>query len=317
MRIPVDHLNSEGLSWLVENNVFIGGAAGCLLLAWILAVKKYSRVRFIAALASLGVGFLVATIAIEHYYASECPIASEKMVATYRILRENTRFWTTQTEEWNNNHPHFLADGTLLVVVRKYKGLMPWDQDTDYYLQYDTEQDPDAAELVKKLRDFHAKDLEVVYHPERHLVQIRHSSGGHGDIWLWSKKDIGGVTCLYNPDFTYQHFKIPGCNRYEWIVPTKTIDWKVGAESLKVEIPNDTPAFLTNLFGPRYMEPYRSRMQCTENFAVHAGSQWRYGYVALALLAMFYSYKFFSAYLEHRRSLLMMLPLWARGQPIR
>eukprot|EP01059_Diplonema_ambulator_P034592 TRINITY_DN7841_c0_g1_i1.p1 TRINITY_DN7841_c0_g1~~TRINITY_DN7841_c0_g1_i1.p1 ORF type:complete len:213 (+),score=66.26 TRINITY_DN7841_c0_g1_i1:385-1023(+) len=204
----------------------------------------------------------------------------------------------------------FLADGTLLCVVRKYKTLMPWDQDTDFYIVYDVDEDPNAEDLVKRLREHHANDLEVVYHPARHLVQVRHASGGHGDMWLWARREIDGVKCINNPDFTYRHLKIPGCFRYEWVAPTKVINWNVGPESLTVDIPNDTASFLTDLFGPRYMEPYRSRMQCTENFAVHAGSHWRYGYVFLGILTMYVAYTYSLQYIENKRALI--IPLWRR-----
>ena len=247
MRIPVDALRGSSVSWLIESNGLLTVGMVLLIISFFLLRKSVrpSPTKF-ASLLSVGVAFFTAGCAVEVYFFAECPVRADKMASTEDILRANQQFFEQQPSEWSAKYPSFLGDGTLLCVVRKYEHLMPWDQDTDYYLMYDLGMDPGAEMLMEKLRNFHKKQYKIVYFAERKLVQVRSDNGGHGDIWIWERKQIDGHDCLYNPDFTFDHLKpVPQCQPTDIMVPPNFVTWNLGGNPMRVPIPKDAAQVCT------------------------------------------------------------------------
>ncbi|KAJ9460912.1 hypothetical protein DIPPA_21749 [Diplonema papillatum] len=304
VHVPVSHVDAAGLSWLLDNNLLLIGSLLLSVATAFLCFKMPSRChpRALAALAAVSAALFVAGLAIEHYNYLECPVGSERREITELILRRNVQFFADQPESWRQAHPSHISDGTLLAFVRKRTSLIVWDQDTDIHFLYDLEQDPGAKELLGKLNERTEPPFAVVYRPERGLIQVTHPCGAHGDIWLLQRKEINGVDCLYNLDYSYANRKpIPGCFGVDISLPTEARTWNLGATPLQVNIPKDLHAWLTSSFGPRYIEPYHNRIQCMENFMVHADRSWFWCYAILIVVTSAYVFRTSESWLETKR----------------
>eukprot|EP01065_Artemidia_motanka_P046442 TRINITY_DN7047_c0_g1_i2.p1 TRINITY_DN7047_c0_g1~~TRINITY_DN7047_c0_g1_i2.p1 ORF type:complete len:638 (+),score=180.09 TRINITY_DN7047_c0_g1_i2:52-1914(+) len=283
MRVPVGDV-SAGV--LVEGNVFIICAvlfaAGWWMLSRLARARRdapgsthsldlYAMICGTAAAALCTSGAL-----LELYWMEGCPVADDQFQATVRIFQRNLAFFESQPAGWREQHPHWVAEGSLLAVVRDNPSLNRWDQDSDIFMVYDASgEDPGARFLVEKLRAFHSAELSVNYDPARNFIQVVHPSGGHGDIWLWTKYTKGADTVvLHNPDFTFRSFRnTPNFLPAEWVLPTRTVKWpsntvaaQSGVGQLELPVPRFHPRVLADQYGPGYLKPYRNRLQCIENF---------------------------------------------------
>eukprot|EP01062_Namystynia_karyoxenos_P066635 TRINITY_DN60541_c0_g1_i1.p1 TRINITY_DN60541_c0_g1~~TRINITY_DN60541_c0_g1_i1.p1 ORF type:complete len:654 (+),score=232.74 TRINITY_DN60541_c0_g1_i1:72-1964(+) len=291
MRVPVGDV-SAGV--LFEWNAFLCLAFAAAVASW--ALLRLARARaarlgdgagarecpavpppvmelYAALLGSLAAALCCSGLLVEAYWYEGCPVSPERFDSTVAIFRRNLGFFQAQPAAWREAHPHWVAEGSLLAVVRDNPNLNRWDQDSDVFMIYDpVEDDHEAEQLLAKLRAFHGSDYSVQYNPARRFIQVVHSSGGHGDIWLWQrfKRDTDSQGMLYNPDFTFSSFRAtPNFIIEDWVVPTRTRKWPPPGGDMQpfdLPVPKMHPKVLADQYGPGYMTPYRNRLQCVENF---------------------------------------------------
>jgi len=221
-------------------------------------------------------------IIMEHYFSIACPVSPSRFNDMSHIFDLNTRFFTEapEGEPWRSDpevSPSktkvFVAEGTLLALIRRADRLNIWDQDTDLFLVFQSENDfslepnsyavaveREGSRLQKALELYYARQAggpyKVKFSPERGFVQVYGPQSGHGDVWLWRHEVWDERPVLYNPDFTFSSLRDPPVGnriRAEQVLPIQSGTWR----GVQVPLPRNCSEVLRNQYGDSFRKPYR------------------------------------------------------------
>jgi len=259
------------------------------------SIGKSSNTNAVVVLAVIMLqgALLGCTLILEHYWSVECPVALSRFQDMTAVFQSNLAF--LGASQWASRA--FVAEGSMLSVVRGNKKLNIWDQDSDIFLALDGSDSKNAADNhALALRQLHKlkAELETYYHtsggfdtkyqvkihPERWLAQVYGPNAGHGDIWIWQRQMRDGIAVIYNPDFTYDSFE--NIQFETSILPIRTHNWN----GVIIPVANDFHKMLARQYGSSYTTPYRNRFQCVENLGSKLFPSILFGVYFLVVMVM-------------------------------
>ncbi|CAI5730582.1 unnamed protein product [Hyaloperonospora brassicae] len=213
----------------------------------------------------LSATFAVAGASLELYYAHSCPTSSvfhDETEALARFVYAVCR---------RHHVPYWTAFGTLLFVMRAQHRIPVGDTDSDIgMLETDFRQRFGSVANFSAVVDHEAlveiqRPVHVVYHAARALVQVavdtRDATGPHADIWLYRQEvdDSTGTTWLVNDDRTI---------RSKYLLSDQVLPLQDDAAlflNVPVSVPRNATYVARAEYGPAFMTPLTTRMECLEN----------------------------------------------------
>lgn len=86
-------------------------------------------------------------LATEHYWHLSCPVSTARFHVTTQIFQHNLAFLASS--EWADTA--FVAEGTMLAVVRERPNLNIWDQDSDIFVAIEAADETSVLQTLEKV----------------------------------------------------------------------------------------------------------------------------------------------------------------------
>lgn len=206
---------------------------------------------------SLVIGFLSVLLAVcvllEYYHTIGCINSlsfhrETVMIAkiTMKSLTESSvRFW--------------LSFGSLLFFVRGQAVFPASDTDFDLAVDERTFGEQERLLFTKKLESW---GYCVIYSQERRFLQVyrwRQATGPHSDVWIYGFTNKTDEYSLTHDDYTIHTHRLPVHHVY----PLKEVKYL----DETAYIPNNAAKVCELEYGPNFMTPRTTRMECLQNVA--------------------------------------------------
>ena len=285
MQIPISH--NDATNAIDVNVVNINP----FLIPTVLVFAAYAACRwyythshkFCRAVLFVCLFLLFNTALLEMYYGLECPVNALRFKDTTMIFAAHTRFMESEidAQTYARIATYFVAQQTLLPIVRGKDSLNIWDQESDLFVVLKTNKvDPVWIDLFTAGLQAYVYPNVVIYQQHRQLIQTVGLDGARGDIWIFTLDALPAAAfgpdastynastyndtemlAIHNPDFTFSGLPVPNYFDASWFMPTTDVyKW-----SMRLKLPRMPKEYLEYQYGPNFMIPHRNRMQCAEN----------------------------------------------------
>lgn len=206
------------------------------------------RLRVTGMLATL-LGALSALYAVFVVFRQHmCPVEESRITDTVTLALMAHNFLSNCSAA--SGMYYWMDYGTLLTAVRSGK-MMPWDPDADF----GTLIPQDVDSFVAQLKAYSPENVRVTYDADRLILQMR-LRNAHCDIWFFQHDSVDNLPAMSHFDYTNKN----PTRFIKEVLPTKTIRF-LGQD---VPIPADAHKVLRDEFGPTYLTPVVTTMECFE-----------------------------------------------------